>query len=251
MKSIFEKNQAPLICTPITGDNEEEIINQLNMLKEQEPDIIEWRADFFTELKDKERVLAVLSNIKKQTDIPVLFTIRAMHEGGEEITLHDNEKTELICDVCKYSSIDCIDYETSNDIQHLTEIKKTAEKYEKPLILSYHNFQHTPSIEVLKEKAQLAVEYGADVVKIAVMPENKEDVYHLLEATRKMDEQLTVPIITMSMGEIGALSRVIGWAYGSVLTFGVGVEASAPGQVPVKALRNTIQSMQELLSYWK
>lgn len=251
MKSIFEKNQAPLICTPITGDNEEEIINQLNMLKEQEPDIIEWRADFFTELKDKERVLAVLSNIKKQTDIPVLFTIRAMHEGGEEITLHDNEKTELLCDVCKYSSIDFIDYETSNDIQHLTEIKKAAEKYEKRLILSYHNFQHTPSIEVLKEKAQLAVEYGADVVKIAVMPENKEDVYHLLEATRKMDEQLTVPIITMSMGEIGALSRVIGWVYGSVLTFGVGVEASAPGQVPVKALRNTIQSMQELLSYWK
>lgn len=251
MKSIFEKNRAPLICTPITGGSEGEIINQLNMLKEHDPDVIEWRADFFTELNDKERVLAVLSTIKKQTDIPVLFTIRAMHEGGEEIPLYDREKTGLICDVCKYSSVDFIDYETSNGIQHLTEIKKAAEKYEKQLILSYHNFQYTPSIEVLKEKAQLAVEYGADIVKIAVMPENKEDVYHLLEATRKIDEQLTVPIITMSMGEKGALSRVIGWAYGSVLTFGVGVEASAPGQVPVKALRNTIQSMKELLPEWK
>ena len=88
-------------------------------------------------------------------------------------------------------------------------------------------------------------------MKIAVMPENKEDVYHLLEATRKMDEQLNVPIITMSMGEKGALSRVIGWAYGSVLTFGVGVEASAPGQVPVKALRDTIRSMKELLPEWR
>src|SRR5699024_7212620 len=107
--------------------------------------------------------------------------------------------------------------------------------------------QYTPSIEVLKEKAQVAVEYGADIVKIAVMTKNKEDVYHLLEATREIDEQLTVPISTMSMGEKGALSRVIGWAYGSVLTFGVGVEASAPGQVPLKALRNTIQSMKELL----
>ena len=251
MKSIFEKNRAPLICTPITGGSEIEIINQLNMLKEHDPDIIEWRADFFIELNDKERVLEVISNIKKQTDSPVLFTIRAMHEGGEEIPLHDSEKTELISDVCKHSSIDFIDYETSNDIQHLTEVKEAAEKYEKPLILSYHNFQYTPSKEVLKEKAQFAVEYGADLVKIAVMPENKEDVYHLLEVTREMNEQLTVPIITMSMGEIGALSRVIGWTFGSVLTFGVGVEASAPGQVPVKALRHTIQSMKELLPEWK
>src|SRR5699024_8552588 len=131
------------------------------------------------------------------------------------------------------------------------EIKKAAEKYEKQLILSYHNFQYTPSIEVLKEKAQLAVEYGADIVKIAVMPKNKEDVYHLLEATRKIDEQLTVPIITMSMGEKVGLSRFICWAYGSILTFGVGVESSAPGQVTVKALRNTIQSMKELLPEWK
>src|SRR5699024_4088883 len=98
---------------------------------------------------------------------------------------------------------------------------------------------------------QLAVEYSADIVKIAVMPKNKEDVYHLLEATRKIDEQLTVPIITMSMGEKGALSRVIGWAYGCVLTFGVGVEGCALGQLPVKALRNTIQAMKELLPEWK
>src|SRR5699024_12659037 len=125
---------------------------------------------------DKERVLAVLSTIKKQTDIPVLFTIRAMHEGGEEIPLYDREKTGLICDVCKYSSVDFIDFETSNGIQHLTEIKKEAEKYETQLILSYNKFQYTPSIEVLKEKAQLAVEYGADVVKIAEMTINKEDM---------------------------------------------------------------------------
>src|SRR5699024_3365499 len=102
-----------------------------------------------------------------------------------------------------------------------------------------------------KDKAQFAVEDGADLEKIAVMPENKEDVYHLLEVTREMDEQLTVPIITMSMEEIGALSRDVGWAYGSVLTIGVGVEASVSGQVPVKALRHTIQSMKELLPKWK
>src|SRR5699024_4339094 len=168
-----------------------------------------------------------------------------------EISLHDREKTGLICDVCKYSSVDFIDYETSNGIQHLTEIKKAAEKYEKQLILSYHNFQYTPSIEALTEKAQFDVGSGAVRLKIAMPPNNKEVVSHLLEGTRSIDAQLTGPRITMSVGEKGALSRVIGWAYGSVLTFGVGVEASAPGQVPVKALRNTIQSMKELLPEWK
>src|SRR5699024_12656661 len=125
----------------------------------------------------------------------------------------DREKTGLICDVCKYSSVDFIDYETSNGIQHLTEIKKAAEKYEKQLILSYHNFQYTTSIEVLKEKAQVAVEYGADIVKIAVMPKNNEYVYKLLDVIRKIEEHLTLTCIHMSMGTKCSESSVISTDY--------------------------------------
>src|SRR5699024_570055 len=99
-------------------------------------------------------------------------------------------------------------------------------------------------------KAEVAERMGADFVKLAVMPENKADVFALLEATRMIDEALEVPVITMSMGELGGLSRVMGWAYGSVLTFAVGVEMSAPGQMPIKELRHVINQTQELLPSW-
>src|SRR5699024_3960039 len=118
------------------------------------------------------------------------------------------------------------------------------------LPISYHNFDYSPGNNKLLEKAEVAERMGADFVKLAVMPENKADVFALLEATRMIDEALEVSVITMSMGELGGLSRVMGWAYGSVLTFAVGVEMSAPGQMPLKELRHVINQTQELLPSW-
>src|SRR5699024_10919047 len=96
-----------------------------------------------------------------------------------------------------------------------------------------------------------AASYGANLVKLAVTPESQDDVFRLLEVTREIDQMLDVPVVTMSMKELGALSRIIGWAYGSVITFGVGVELSAPGQMPIKKLRTAINGMQDLVPYWK
>ena len=76
-------------------------------------------------------------------------------------------------------------------------------------------------------------------------------MFRLLEITRKIDQIIDKPLITMSMGDIGALSRIIGWAYGSILTFGVGVKSSAPGQIEVGKLREAIEKTQKLLPSWK
>lgn len=250
MAYTFQNGKLPVICTPVTGENEQAMMQQLKTLIALKPDIIEWRADFFDCLDQPDIVLKIIRKMKQQTEIPILFTIRAMHEGGEDITLNDQEKFELILAVCKHSDVEFVDYEISNNPLYVEGIEKAAKKSEKKLILSYHNFNDTPEEKVLLERAQLAVAYGADIVKIAVMPQNKSDVFRLLEVTRRLDGMLDVPIITMSMGEIGALSRVIGWTYGSAMTFGVGAEASAPGQISVKELRDTMDAMKELLPAW-
>ena len=44
-------------------------------------------------------------------------------------------------------------------------------------------------------------------------------------------------MITMSMAEVGKISRVIGNLYGSDLSFVVGQNASAPGQIPMDTAR--------------
>ena len=39
------------------------------------------------------------------------------------------------------------------------------------------------------------------------------------------------------MGAYGSLSRMVGFVYGSALTWAVGKSSSAPGQVPIEDLR--------------
>jgi 3-dehydroquinate dehydratase-1 len=50
----------------------------------------------------------------------------------------------------------------------------------------------------------------------------------------------------MSMGGLGAISRIVGWMYGSSVTFAVGKSSSAPGQVPIGELRKIIQLTKKI-----
>ena len=81
---------------------------------------------------------------------------------------------------------------------------------------------------------------GADIAKLAVMPHTAADAARLLEATAcAMAARPGTPLITMSMGPLGAVTRFCGGAFGSCATFGVtsGTAASAPGQPPADLLK--------------
>jgi 3-dehydroquinate dehydratase-1 len=76
------------------------------------------------------------------------------------------------------------------------------------------------------------------------MPKKEEDVLALLAATLSTRRDFPeVPLITMSMGELGSLSRVIGGKFGSDLTFAVGNKESAPGQIPVTKLKQCLDAL--------
>ena len=85
-------------------------------------------------------------------------------------------------------------------------------------------------------------EYGADIPKIAVMPQSVDDLIVLLDATNTMKTKYADrPFITMSMSGTGLVSRLAGAVFGSACTFGAGIEASAPGKsllINKKCFRN-------------
>src|SRR5699024_10354167 len=184
------KENIPHICTPLTGKTAVELLEQLENILVKKPDMIEWRADFFELLHDFEDVVDFIEQVKDKTAIPLLFTIRSIHEGGEVITLTEADKVALISHVCAQTAFEFVDYETSNERKYVEQIREAAHKNEKELILSYHNFTETPDNDELLERAQLAEEIGANVVKLAVMPKSKEDVFRLLDVTRTLDRKL-------------------------------------------------------------
>ena len=49
------------------------------------------------------------------------------------------------------------------------------------------------------------------------------------------------PIITMSMGKLGIVSRICGSVFGNAMTFGAAKQASAPGQIEVTKLNDILK----------
>jgi 3-dehydroquinate dehydratase-1 len=84
-------------------------------------------------------------------------------------------------------------------------------------------------------------ELGADVLKLAMMPRDPGDVLELLHATWEMASRYAErPMMTMSMGGTGVVSRLAGEIFGSAMSFGMIGRASAPGQVEVDRLASVL-----------
>jgi 3-dehydroquinate dehydratase I len=241
--------QLPVIIAPLVGRTGDEVLAELNRVLAKRPDIVEWRADFFADIVRPDAVVDLARRIKKAAgDVPLLFTIRAAREGGEKISLTDDQIVELYAGVCRNGAVDLVDFELSNAAERLNRVRGVSRDAGIAMIMSYHNFQHTPALDVLTEKFTQAAQRGADVAKVAVMPKNLHDVLILLTATLNASEALDVPLISMSMGGQGSLSRLFGWAFGSSATFAVGDNSSAPGQIPIDELRQVIDITQRALS---
>ena len=247
MKTIelFKNEKLPYICTPLTGQTLNEVLKELASVVLKKPDIIEWRVDFFDEINETDKVFAALQQINQHINgIPLLFTIRSEKEGGQPIPLNDTQMIELFCQVSKNEFVQFIDVELDNHVKNIQQVSDITKKYQKTLVLSHHNFQSTPKKADIIDFLLKMEEQGADVAKIALMPKSYEDVITLFEATKEAKKIVKIPLITISMGDIGVMSRVLGWLYGSTVTFAIGEKSSAPGQISIETLKDMIKTVK-------
>ena len=105
-----------------------------------------------------------------------------------------------------------------------------------PVVASHHNFEATDSAERLLATFTAMSEAGADVAKVAMMPQTPADVLRLLEATSTADASSPAPVLGISMGPLGRTSRIMGADFGSCATFAQIGQASAPGQIDAVVL---------------
>lgn len=246
MKTIQIKNTrigegAPKVIVPIMGTTKEALLEEINEVKLLQPDMIEWRADVFEFVDDLEAVKEMISKIgKKLTNIPFLFTFRSHKEGGnKEVT--DEFYYQLLFAAIDSNEIDLVDIELYFGDKEVELLVKQAKDNHVFVILSNHDFTKTPTKDEIVFRLRKMQNLGADIPKIAVMPNNSDDVITLLDATNTMKTNYADrPIITMSMAGTGLISRLAGEVFGSAATFAVGRKASAPGQIAVSDLRSVL-----------
>lgn len=239
----------PKICVPLMGKNQEEIERAAKEVKKLPADLVEWRADGFSDVLSAQAVVQSLALIRRilGEDVPVLFTVRTKKEGGAA-NLSAQEYSR-----CAYSAIeggaDLLDVEMSAGKETVFAIIQEAHRQGKKVILSSHDFSCTPKEEEMLSRLCRMQEWGADITKLAVMPKDASDVLRLLSVTLAMKETYADrPFITMSMGKDGLISRLCGETFGSCLTFGCGTKASAPGQMEARALRGILDAVHESLA---
>lgn len=232
----------PKICVPMVGMNVEQLMGEADRINGIPCDLVEWRVDFFQQAKEKKVVLEMLGKICGIIpNKPILFTFRNKHEGGhQEIT--PQYYWELNDAVMETGKVDLVDVELFSDAELVRKLVKAGKRNKVMIIISNHDFHQTPSVEEMINRMLKAVELGADIGKIAVMPKDAADIVALQEATRrvKVDHGLG-PLITIGMGGLGVVTRFSGEVFGSDMTFGALSRSSAPGQIDVVELRQIIE----------
>lgn len=238
----------PKICVPIVAPTKEAILQEAASFHQLPIDVAEWRADWFEHVFETDQVLETGRELRAVLgDIPLLFTFRTAKEGGEK-TITPEAYASLNIAAAESGFADLIDVEIFTGDAIVRTIIDAAHKAGVKVIASNHDFHKTPEKEELIRRLCKMQESGADIPKIAVMPQSKQDVLTLLAATLEMSENYAQgPVITMSMSGTGVVSRLTGETFGSALTFGAAAKASAPGQIGVRQLADVLSIIHQSL----
>ncbi|MBP2030105.1 3-dehydroquinate dehydratase-1 [Methanohalophilus levihalophilus] len=166
--------------------------------------------------------------------LPCIATNRIPTEGGCWAG-EEEDRLEILEGILPY--VEAVDIEMCAPEKE--RIIKAAKRNQTTTIVSSHFFESTPSVAEIRELFNKGRELGADITKLATMPQSPTDVLKLLEAANSADS----PVCAIAMGKIGSYSRVVGGLYGSVLTYGCIGKAVAPGQLRVDKVKSAMEML--------
>ena len=239
IKNINIENFNPLVCVPIVDTTIEASLDTAKSLVDEGVEVIEWRLDYLKELSD---IRALDEGLNKMADICnytiLIGTIRTIAEGGN-VTFKEDEIKQYLIHIAKSKTCDFIDmeYYTYDEPRNMVAILK---KLGARVICSHHDFDETPEDDIALTLLEEMECSECDVVKMAVMPVTTTDVTRFMDICNAFAMETNKLTITMSMGELGRVSRFAGNVTGSSITFGSFNQKSAPGQIDYKRLKEII-----------
>lgn len=216
-----------MICVPVTAATADGMIENIHRAAEF-ADVIELRIDSLV----PGEIDPLFVRLKREWPVPekkFLITFRPAEQGGyRDITLQ--ERREFWAS----GNDDLWGGDFEEDV-----VEETSVWPGENIICSYHDFDGVPdNIERVYERLKgVRSHSNASIFKLAVKAEDITDslpLWSLLKRARKEN----VAFIPVAMGEAGKWTRIMGPAFGSVLTYG-SLEAgkeTAPGQVTAKDL---------------
>lgn len=220
----MELGKRPLVALAVKDDGLDSVLKQAKL---EGIDIIELRVDQFSQIDIG--YIREKAKLVKDMEFYLLLTVRSKEEGGG-IDLTDEFRLEIFKKTIDIADIVDIEF-TSKSIRQ--DVVKLAKDNRKLCLISYHDFEKTPSVDFIQHYVNSAVDIGADIVKFAFKANSLDDIANVLCITHKNRDKKLVSIL---MGDIGKISRVVGFVFGSLITYTYIGESFAPGQIEAKRL---------------
>lgn len=243
------------IIVPLMTASLEQLCSGAERIRASGAHVLEWRADHLApEVEDPARHRALVLEgagqlrdqlgPRGQAGPALLVTMRTAAEGGQR-TIADADLAELLVALAEQGAADLLDVEHARGSAVMAPVLAAAHEHGIAVIASRHHMAATPPVPEIVDELRRMQEAGADAVKIAVMPRDPGDVAALLAASWQMRVGAAeVPLIAISMGSAGAVSRVAARTFGSAATFASLGAASAPGQIGLEELRAAMRVLE-------
>lgn len=155
-----------------------------------------------------------------------------------------------------------VDVEIEAPVDFLEYVKVYAQVNGAKLIISYHDFNGTPSFDELRQIADVCRRKGADIVKIVTTAHNISDAVRTLDlyklpgwakefTTNNYSQVKDVKLLAFSMGEAGQFSRYLCLKLGAPYTYCAAEEgaATASGQYTVGEMEELLKTGEIKLGY--
>ena len=196
------------------------------------PDLFELRLD---------HLIGCLDEVERKTSIlpaPIIITARHPDEGGANRLSLGRRRVLLGRFLLRARYLDV----ELRSTKTLRSVLDTAHRKNIRSIISFHDFEDTPSVRVLKTKARAAKSRGAHIFKVATRTDTPVQLTRLLDFAA--DDDVDLAISAMGMGKLGALSRIVLAQLGSVLIYTSLRQAKIEGQFSIRQLRSALSALK-------
>ncbi len=249
VKDIVIGKGKPKICVPVIGKDIKEIRANAKAAGKSVADIVEWRCDYFKDIFNYDKAVKALNTVVDNINgKPLILTFRTANEGGEKY-ITPEEYMELYKTLINTGIVDIVDIEVLLGDEIVENMVAYGKEHNVKIILSNHNFKRTPKTSFIKNILTKMQLMGADIAKMAVMPNSEEDALMFMWTIRSFkDNYIDIPVIAMSMSKMGVITRMASEAFSSAVTFASVNKVSAPGQIDVKVMEEIINIIHKEMS---